>query len=128
MAKAFERLLRNRLTIPHTPFYRKYPYKGGASAASADDRGCVDTRLRFFCNRIPKSANSSVVINLAAVKTGQDIPSVEAKKLCTKPSQLKKTDVQALDDFFCFVFVRNPYTRVLSAYLDKIERRALAKN
>ncbi len=118
------KLLRNRVTIPWTPFYRRYPYTDGISINSADARGLVDLELGIFCNRIPKAANSSVIVNLAYRKYGQEIPSKEAKKRFRTPSQLRASEVERLSELFRFAFVRNPYTRVLSAFLDKVDRRA----
>ncbi|WP_077530200.1 sulfotransferase family protein [Vreelandella utahensis] len=122
------KLLRNRITIPWTPFYRRYPYSDGISINSADARGLLDFDLGVFCNRIPKAANSSVVVNLAYRRYGSEIPSREAKKLFRAPSQLRGREVERLPELFRFAFVRNPYTRVLSAFLDKVDRRERQKN
>lgn len=122
MKHSLYRLLNNRLTIPHKPFYRAYPYRNGVSINSADSRGCVDLELGFFCNRIPKAANSTVTASLARYKLGHEVPSRKAKKLFLHPSQLSSSQVQMLDQWFRFTIVRNPYTRTLSAYLDKVER------
>lgn len=119
-----QKLVRNRVTIPFTPFYRRYPYLDGISINSADARGCVDTRLGFFCSRIPKAANSTIVENLARLSFGEDVPSKVAKKRFTVPSQLSRSEVDQIEKMFRFTVVRNPFTRTLSAYLDKIERRA----
>lgn len=127
MSSFLQKIARNRLTIPFTPFYRHYPYNGGISINSADARGCVDSRLGFFCNRIPKAANSTIVENLARLSFGEEVPSKLAKKRFTLPSQLSRQDVKNIQSMFCFAVVRNPYTRTLSAYLDKVERRALRK-
>lgn len=123
MNSLLPKFLRNRVTIPFTPFYRRYPYRNGISINSADARGCVDTRLGFFCNRIPKAANSTIVENLARLSFGEDIPSKVAKKRFTAPSQLSRSEVNQIEDMFRFAVVRNPFTRTLSAYLDKVERR-----
>ncbi len=128
MTRVFKKLLRNRLTLPLTPFYRRYPYLGGLTIDSADSRGCVDTQLGFFCNRIPKAANSTIVTSLAKIRYDKEIPSKQAKKLFMTPSLLNTNEVEEFEQLFRFAFVRNPFTRTLSAYLDKIERRARAKN
>lgn len=128
MNRAFHKILKNRLTIPYTPFYRRYPYQGGISINSADDRGLIDMELGFFYNRIPKAANSTVVTNLALLKFGWEIPSRAAKKMFRTPSALNSREVSQFSSLFRFTVVRNPYTRTLSAYLDKVERRALRDN
>lgn len=128
MKRAFNKIIRNRMTIPLTPFYRQFPYKGKVSINSADSRGCIDTELGFFYNRIPKAANSTVVTNLARLKFGRDIPSKQAKKMFKTPSALYAREMSLFSSLFTFTVVRNPFTRTLSAYLDKVERRALKNN
>lgn len=128
MSRLFNKLLRNRLTIPMTAFYRRYPYSGGIAIDSADARGCVDLQLGFFCNRIPKAANSTIVTSLARMRFHRDIPSKQAKKIFLTPALLSSDEVANFDQLFRFVFVRNPFTRTLSAYLDKVERRAIRDN
>lgn len=125
MHSAFDKVLLNGLTVPLRPFYRRYPFRSAASIRSADDRGMVDMELGFFCNRVPKAANSTVVTNLARLKFGRDIDSPDAKKMFTTPARLSKAEVERFPSLFKFTVVRSPYTRTLSAYLDKIERRAL---
>ena len=110
--------------IPFTSFYRRYPYRGGLATDSADARGCVDFQLGFFYNRIPKAANSTIITTLARLCFNREIPSKEAKKLFLSPALLYKDEVKEFDQLFRFTFVRNPFSRTLSAYLDKVERRA----
>lgn len=125
MHPALNKALFNSLTLPLRPFYRRYPFNSKASIRSADDRGMVDLELGFFCNRIPKAANSTVVTNLARLKFGKDVPSKQAKKMFLTPGRLSRAEVESFDSLFKFTVVREPFSRTLSAYLDKIERRAL---
>jgi hypothetical protein len=125
MHPALNKALFNSLTLPFRPFYRRYPFNSKASIRSADDRGMVDLELGFFCNRIPKAANSTVVTNLARLKFGKDVPSKQAKKMFLTPGRLSRAEVESFDSLFKFTVVREPFSRTLSAYLDKIERRAL---
>lgn len=127
MAYRLNKVLLNRLTIPWRPFYRRYPYAGHVSINSADARGLVDLELGVFCNRIPKAANSTVVTNLARLSHGQHVRSYAAKRMYRTPATLSTDEVARFDDLFKFVVVRNPFSRTLSAYLEKIERRAEQK-
>ena len=123
-----DKLLVNRLTLPYRPFYRQYPFRSAVTINSANDRGVVDLELGFFCNRIPKAANSTVVTNIARLKFGEEVPSKAAKRRFPTPGHLTREQVEAFPSLFRFAVVRNPYTRTLSAYLDKVERRALRAN
>lgn len=105
-----------------SPFYKKYPYKGNTKLAQADGRGIFDFTLGFYYNRIPKAANSTVMGCLAEKKYDRKFDSEsEVKKLFTlHPHKLSNKEINMTGDLFKFTFVRSPYTRVLSAYLDKI--------
>lgn len=125
MRTALDKLLLNPLTLPRRPFYRRYPFRSAASIRSANDRGMVDFESGFFYNRVPKAANSTVVTQLTRIRFGQDVPSKQAKRLFQTPGHLAKEDIDRFDTLFKFTVVRNPFLRTLSAYLDKIERRAM---
>lgn len=128
MHRIIRQLRYNELTIPRRPFYRLYPYQDGVSRASANDRGLVDFHLGVFCNRIPKAANSTVVVNLARLRFGYHVPSKQAKRLFRTPAELSAAEAERVKNLYRFAIVRNPYTRTLSAYLDKVERKALRRN
>lgn len=128
MNNIIKKIIKNRITMPFTPFYRQHPIDSRVSISSANFRGCLDTDLGFFCNRIPKAANSTVVTTLARIKFGRDIPSKEAKKMFRTPADLSRHELTKIPGMFKFTVVRNPYTRTLSAYLDKVERLAIRRN
>ncbi|MCU0907258.1 MAG: sulfotransferase family protein [Rhodobacteraceae bacterium] len=99
------------------PFYRRHPYRGRLWWSEVDLRGAVSPQGRFFYNRLPKNANSSVTAALADALglTGT------AKHAFVRPSRLSAGQVTALDrDFESFVVVRDPYDRTLSAFLEKV--------
>jgi len=112
-------LMRER-RIYKAPFYKKYPYRHNVSIVTSNRRGAIDLERRFFFNRLPKSANTSVVTILANISGIRTLRGQEAKRAFMRPSELNFRQVAEVDDFFKFTVVRNPYARVLSAYLDKI--------
>lgn len=112
----------NESRIRRSPFYARYPFASKVNIFSADGRGLVDHELRIFYNRIPKSASTSVVLTLCNVRFGLEhkLGALKAKKSFPRPSQLDKAQLSALEGYFKCTFVRNPYGRVLSAYLNKV--------
>ena len=110
--------------IASTPFYRQHPFRGQARLKSADRRGVVDFDLGFFYNRVPKAANTTIMSNLAKWKTGGAPPAAtDLRSLFPMtPARLTEEQVERFGQLFKFTFVRNPYSRVLSAYLDKIAK------
>ncbi len=104
-----------------SPFYRAYPYEGPLSLTEVDIRGAVCRTHKFFFNRMPKVANSTLIENLAqrvAKETGR--PVKRAKWYFTRPLFARKTDMAAMEDWTRAVFVRDPMSRALSAFRDKI--------
>jgi Sulfotransferase family len=86
---------------------------------SVVDRIAVYPRLNLAYNRVRKNANTTVVSLLNEIETGNSAKSRrEAKhnsgRLYRSPSALLK-----IRSLRFFVVIRNPYTRVLSAFLDK---------
>jgi hypothetical protein len=128
MPSRFKRIVINRATQRLNPFYKRYPFTSPVSIRSANDRGCVELEMGFFYNRIPKAANSSVMTALAQLKCGHPVPSKAAKTLFQSPASLSREEIYRFDQLFKFAIVRNPFSRTLSAYLDKVERRAKARN
>jgi hypothetical protein len=111
--------------LAQAPFYRRYPYVGRVSHRMVDLRGMVGVDHGFFFNRIPKSANSTVARTLAlacGIPPKKDDPEANwAKEAFPRPSELTTAQMEAFEKGFKFTFVRDPYARVLSAYLDKVK-------
>jgi hypothetical protein len=105
------------------PFFRQFPAGGAVSLVNS--RTLIDTKHKFVYSRVPKAANSSVV---ATLYLEDDImclpPSVEHLKRREKRLvDLSRREVERIDGEYCkFTFVRNPYTRLASCYLDKFRR------
>ncbi|MEA3505959.1 MAG: sulfotransferase family protein [Elusimicrobiota bacterium] len=79
----------------------------------------VDMERKFLFNRLTKVASSALMVTLKP-KAEDGKKREKYKQKHKRPSKLKKRDVKKVDDLFKFIFVRNPYDRILSAYLHKI--------
>lgn len=112
-----------RAEMMRRPFYRKYGYMLPVSIFEMDMRVFISHELRVLFNGIGKAGHSSVVMNLTRAQYGEDFEIGAAKKHAfAKPSSLDREEVEGLDGYFKFTLVRNPYTRTLSAFLDKVVR------
>lgn len=106
-----------------SPFYQKYPPLG--NIFYLDQCTVVSLKSKFIYSRIPKAANSTVMATIYNAEDGKGVFSrdeMNSLKMGTYPRchSLSKTDVLSLKEFFIFTVIRNPYTRILSAYRDKI--------
>lgn len=77
--------------------------------------------LGLAYNRIKKNANTTTVILLREMDTGRVEDRGVAKDNSLKFSTLPFSKSLTLRDYFYFVTVRNPYSRVLSAFLQKFQ-------
>jgi hypothetical protein len=105
------------------PFYRSRPKIWSPQLWELDGRIAVSRARRFCYVRIPKSANTAVASTLYYHEHGAMLGGRQAKRALRRPSLIPGLSPEALDGFFCFTFVRNPYHRILSAYLSKLVAR-----
>ena len=114
---------RKRGQLLSRPFYRSYHWLNPISIFEVDRRVFISPSLRVLFNGIGKAGHSSVVANLAKAQYGEEISISLAKSQgFLRPSALSAEQIEALAGYFKFTLVRNPYTRTLSAYLDKVVR------
>ena len=106
-----------------SPFFSRFP--SPHCSVLIDSRALISPPDRFVYFRIPKAANSAVVASLLADESQMHRDSVEAiKKGGPRLSSLPKDQIDIILNEYClFTFVRNPFARLYSCYLDKIERR-----
>jgi hypothetical protein len=79
----------------------------------------VYPNLRIAYNRIKKNANTTTVILLREMETGLVEDRERAKNNSQSPISLNISSIFSLRDCFFFIVIRNPYSRVLSAFLEK---------
>ncbi len=111
------------------PFYQLHPYGGRMPLRGVDHACVVDREHAIFFHRIPKNANSSLVTSISQLMEDSELSTAIAdkrklKRLQICPSELSEEEAKAVDGYFKFFVVRNPYDRVLSAYLSKVVRHA----
>jgi len=109
-----------------SPFYRRFPYRGDMDLFKLDPRGAYSPLEPFFYSRVPKAANTSITQTLfehtafRRESTRREHP----KYQFLRPLFLSRQEVDRLEhEAFKFTFVRDPYSRALSAYLDKVGRQ-----
>ena len=116
------RLRRDRRKVRDHPFYQHFE-ELAVPWSLIDPRVAVDTDAEFVYYRIPKAANSTVTWSLFRTRGGPTDADIETAKgdAFLTPSHLDTTMADcAATSFLQFTVVRNPYTRLASAYLDKI--------
>lgn len=86
-------------------------------------RACRDDNYIYLNN--PKCACSTIKASLWAATTGEDAPQEgQTHNVAASPFSKNIAALDWAEGAFVFTFVRNPFTRVVSAYLDKIARGA----
>ena len=115
-----------RAKLARTPYYTRYPYRSPISIFEVDRRVFIAPEMKLFFNGIGKAGHSSILTNLARARYGKEIDIDEVKSRgFLRPSSFPQDQISKLDSYFRFTFVRNPYTRTLSAYLDKVARQKI---
>lgn len=105
------------------PFYSRFPNEGPMGFFKADARGAYSPLEPFFYNRVPKAANSTITHTLRKHSTYRRpfAKDSDPKDHFLRPSYLSARDVERLvNEAFKFTVVRDPYTRTLSAFQEKI--------
>lgn len=104
------------------PFYRRYPYHGTMPFFKVDPRGGYSPLEPFFFNRVPKAGSSSINLTLAKLSDYErPFKGDKPRGQFLRPMHMTPKMVRQMErDAFKFTMVRDPYTRALSAFNDKI--------
>ncbi|MGI0481015.1 sulfotransferase family protein [Geminocystis sp. CENA526] len=122
------------LQCQKSPFYKIYP--PNINCLTVNSRINISHTRKFCYFRIPKAANSTVIISLFNAEyenldfeisdNHSNIKSQISRiksQMYDHPSSLSVKQLkELLDNYYKFTFVRNPYTRFLSCFLDKVKR------
>lgn len=103
-------------------------YKSKLDNQIIDNSFAISFKSKFLYNRIYKVANSTIVATLYYAETGIKLNNLESTQRIKdeyfpRPSIFKRKDITKLKLLFKFTFVRNPYERIVSCYLDKIRNQ-----
>ena len=115
-----------------SPFYIKYENRIKLSKYIIENGLAISHQFQYVYCRIYKSGNSTIVASLFNAEENVIITELEEIQKIkdtyfTKPSELSKEEIAKVGDYFKFTFVRNPYSRFLSCYLDKIKNKNSSK-
>jgi hypothetical protein len=110
MISKFRKISRER------SFYKAYAIDSSIQKKALKKYSCIDRERKYVYFRIPKSANTTVISSLLSGRPEANIKGIRKK-------QFDSIGDVEVDEFKCsikFTLVRSPYTRVLSAFLNKI--------
>ncbi|GAB4263642.1 MAG: hypothetical protein Kow0013_10220 [Pararhodobacter sp.] len=116
------RLRRNLVNIagaPHALAMVERRYGKGVANRAALRRLAFFPKLGLAFNRVKKNANSALILLLFELETGRTGQAHAVKDETPNLFDLTRAQVSELDRYAVLVTVRNPYSRVLSAFLDK---------
>lgn len=122
--KSFFGVKRDLLDFESAPIFNRYPTNAPSRQVNSRMYLCKESKFLYF--RIPKAANSFMLGNLLIHDKIHLLSLVEVDKLKEKNSTCHLLSDLELDivlrSYFKFSIVRNPYSRFLSVFLDKVVR------
>lgn len=110
--------------LSRRPAFRRREYS--APRYYINQRTAISDKFKFVYCRVPKAANSTISLSLAAA-CGFDIlgsTANDAKSWFRTPDLYSSRGIEGvIENYHAFTAVRNPYARIFSCYMDKIVRK-----
>ncbi|MDN3492422.1 sulfotransferase family protein [Winogradskyella bathintestinalis] len=125
------KILKLKLANQKSKFVRwkiRKMYKGDLPFKIVGSRTIISFKENYFYNRIPKAANSTVIASLYAKESGVKLKSLDEVQIIknnyfTYINDLDFQQLKQLQNLYKFTLVRNPVSRITSAYLDKVKNK-----
>lgn len=113
---------RRRLTNKALPWVLKNKFSVDGLNVAASRNVVMFPKLNVAFNRVKKNANSTTVSLLYAMEEGRFAGPWQAKHHSKYLQKASLPLLMSADRFFYFVIVRDPYSRTLSAFLNKFSK------
>ena len=109
-------------SLETTPFFKAYPAK--TDPVFINGRARISSEREYIYFRIPKAANSTIAANMLYYEegiSGNHKAVTDFKVSKRQLGDLTETEINSLiPNYYKFTVVRDPYSRLVSAYSDKI--------
>jgi len=109
--------------------FQQKEFRKFGNAKEIDNRFFVSKEKKFIFCEVPKTGISTIKKTLAELIENKNIDYNvhDRNKFILKSPCKNQLTQEEFNQMYKFTFVRNPYTRVLSAYLDKIKKNTIEK-
>lgn len=116
------KVARGRLNDKALPWVLRNKFSSNNINIAATANVALFPKLNLAFNRVKKNGNSTTVSLLYAMETGKFVEPLEAKRGSAHLRTAKVPLLLSSESLFYFVIIRDPYSRTLSAFLNKFKK------